>query len=118
MIERTLHRDYYFSPEIFQQEKERIFCREWVGAGREEELPARAITWSLEVAGESLIVVRTREGELAAHYNVCRHRGSPPGPRGLQGSPSPAQFAVPITPGPTVWPASFVPPPSWMRKTG
>jgi phenylpropionate dioxygenase-like ring-hydroxylating dioxygenase large terminal subunit len=30
----------------------------------------------LEVAGESLILVRTRQGALAAHYNVCRHRGS------------------------------------------
>jgi Rieske 2Fe-2S family protein len=28
------------------------------------------------VAGESVLVVRTREGGLAAHYNVCRHRGS------------------------------------------
>jgi hypothetical protein len=26
-MERTLHRDCYFSPEIFQQEKEQIFCR-------------------------------------------------------------------------------------------
>jgi nitrite reductase/ring-hydroxylating ferredoxin subunit len=30
----------------------------------------------LEVLGESVLVVRTREGALAAHYNVCQHRGS------------------------------------------
>ncbi len=29
-----------------------------------------------DVAGESVLVVRTRDGGLAAHYNVCRHRGS------------------------------------------
>jgi Rieske 2Fe-2S family protein len=30
----------------------------------------------LEVAGESILVVRTAKGELKAHYNVCRHRGA------------------------------------------
>jgi phenylpropionate dioxygenase-like ring-hydroxylating dioxygenase large terminal subunit len=39
MMERTLHRDFYFSDEIFELEKEKIFCREWVCAGWEEEVP-------------------------------------------------------------------------------
>jgi glycine betaine catabolism A len=30
----------------------------------------------VDVAGESVLLVRTRAGELRAHYNVCRHRGS------------------------------------------
>jgi glycine betaine catabolism A len=76
MTERTLHREYYFSPEIFQEEKERIFCREWFCAGREEEIPAPGYYVAVDVAGESVIVVRNREGALRAHYNVCRHRGS------------------------------------------
>src|SRR4029453_1834454 len=29
-----------------------------------------------EVAGESIIVVRGKDGVLRAFYNVCRHRGS------------------------------------------
>lgn len=75
-MEQTLHRDFYFSPEIFAQERERIFCREWVCAGREEELLHPGDYLVLEVGGESVLVVRTLEGALAAHYNVCRHRGS------------------------------------------
>jgi glycine betaine catabolism A len=86
VIEPTLHRDYYFSPAIFQQEKERIFFREWFCAGREEELPEPGDYLVLEVAGESLIVVRTRQGDLAAHYNVCCHRGSRLVPEGGKGS--------------------------------
>ena len=31
---------------------------------------------AVDVAGESVIVVRTKAGELRAFYNVCRHRGS------------------------------------------
>jgi phenylpropionate dioxygenase-like ring-hydroxylating dioxygenase large terminal subunit len=76
MLERTLHRAYYITPEIYQQEKERIFCREWFCVGREEEIPDPGDYLALDVAGESIIVVRTRPGTLSAHYNVCRHRGS------------------------------------------
>jgi len=86
MMERTLGREFYFSDEIFGREKERIFCREWFCAGREEELPAPGDYLVLEVAGESVLVVRTREGTLAAHYNVCRHRGSRLVPEGGRGS--------------------------------
>ena len=75
-LERTLPREAYFSEEVFQRERERIFHREWFCAGREEELPGPGDYLLLDVAGESVIVVRTREGGLAAHYNVCRHRGS------------------------------------------
>jgi glycine betaine catabolism A len=75
-MEPTLHRDFYFSDKIFQEERERIFWREWFCAGREEDLPGSGNYVSLDVAGESILVVRTRDGSLAAHYNVCRHRGS------------------------------------------
>ena len=85
-MEHTLHRDFYFSDEIFQREKDRIFCREWICAGREEELHRPGDYVVLEVAGESVLVVRTREGALAAHYNVCRHRGSRLLPQGTKGS--------------------------------
>jgi Rieske 2Fe-2S family protein len=75
-MERTLQRDFYFSGDIFQREKERIFFREWFCAGREEEVPNPGDYLVLDVAGESVLVVRTSERNLAAHYNVCRHRGS------------------------------------------
>jgi glycine betaine catabolism A len=88
-MESTLHRDFYFSPEVFRQEQDRIFYREWFCAGRGEELPAAGDYQATDVAGESVIVVRTREGRLAAHYNVCRHRGSRLVPEGSNGSLGP-----------------------------
>jgi Rieske 2Fe-2S family protein len=30
----------------------------------------------LDLLGESVLLVRTKEGKLKAHYNVCRHRGA------------------------------------------
>lgn len=85
-LERTLPREYYLSPEIFAREKERIFCREWFCVGREEELAAPGDYVARNVAGESILVVRTRDGGLAGHYNVCRHRGSQLVPDGGAGS--------------------------------
>ncbi len=74
-LEPTLPRAAYVSAEFFAQEKEQIFAQEWVCVGREEALPHVGDYLLVELLGESIIVVRTRTGELRAHYNVCRHRG-------------------------------------------
>jgi Rieske 2Fe-2S family protein len=73
---KSLPSSYYRSQEIFTREKERIFSREWFCAGREEQLPNAGDFLVLDVVGESILVVRTKDGRLAAHYNVCRHRGA------------------------------------------
>jgi Rieske 2Fe-2S family protein len=85
-LERTLHRDCYLSDGFFALERERIFFREWFCAAREEEVPAPGDYLAREVAGESVLVVRGRDGQLAAYYNVCRHRGSQLVPAGSRGS--------------------------------
>jgi Rieske 2Fe-2S family protein len=75
-LEPTLPRDCYLSEPLYQREKEAIFCREWFCVGRDEEVPEPGDYLLLEVTGESVLVVRTREGTIRAHYNLCRHRGS------------------------------------------
>ena len=74
-LQKSLPSFYYTSHEIFEREKELIFAREWFCAGRQEELPPGNHS-VLEVAGESILAVRTANGELRAHYHVCRHRGA------------------------------------------
>ena len=75
-LQRTLPTPWYRSPDIFQIEKERIFCREWLTVCREEELPGPGDSQVLDVLGESILLVRNREGRIRAFYNVCRHRGA------------------------------------------
>jgi Rieske 2Fe-2S family protein len=75
-LQKSLPASYYWSEEIFAQEKEKIFFSEWFCAGREEQLPNPGDHLVLEVVGQSILVVKTKEGELRAHYNVCRHRGA------------------------------------------
>ena len=66
----------YWAPEIYELEKERLFYRHWFCVGRAEELPEAGAFLTRDVAGESVLVARARDGSLRAFYNVCRHRGT------------------------------------------
>lgn len=72
----TLPGHYYTAPEVHAAEAERIFAGRWACALRSEDVAEPGDYKLVELAGESLIVVRDRERKLHAHYNVCRHRGT------------------------------------------
>jgi len=76
LLEPTLPSSWYRSNEVYRAEKERIFCREWIAVCREAEVPSPGDSLVLDVLGESILLVRNREGVLRAFHNVCRHRGS------------------------------------------
>jgi glycine betaine catabolism A len=67
---------WYLRPEAFARERERVLYRQWFCAGRADQVQRPGSLVVVDVAGESVLLVRTRAGELRAHYNVCRHRGS------------------------------------------
>lgn len=73
---RGLPREAYISDEIFAAEQERIFRNNWFFAGHSIELPASGDYVTLDVGGAPVVIVRGRGGELHAHHNICRHRGS------------------------------------------
>src|SRR5262245_47260379 len=72
----TLPGEYYTSPEIFAREAQTIFSRRWLCAGRADSLPAAGDYALFEAGGESLLLVRGKDGRLRAFFNVCRHRGT------------------------------------------
>lgn len=73
---RTLEQRWYVSDSVFSQERERIFSRSWICAGRASEIARPGQFVTTDVAGESLIVTRDGAGKMHAFYNVCRHRGT------------------------------------------
>jgi len=75
-LEQTLPSSWYCDARIFKLEKERIFAREWLCVGREEDVAAPGDYKLLDVLGESILLVRNARGALRAFYNVCRHRGA------------------------------------------
>jgi phenylpropionate dioxygenase-like ring-hydroxylating dioxygenase large terminal subunit len=72
----ALPRSFYKHPDIFQQDLRHFVMAHWHCAGHVSMAPAPGDYFTLEIAGESVIVVRGNDGELRAMLNVCRHRGS------------------------------------------
>jgi len=66
----------YSSEAVYEAERERLFFRGWVCIGRVEEIANPGDYLVRDVVGESVFVVRNRDGELRAFYNVCAHRGT------------------------------------------
>ena len=73
---RAMPKSVYTSPEFLAQEHAHIFATEWLCAGRAESLPNPGDYLTTEIAGEPIIVLRDRDGNLRAMSNVCRHRMS------------------------------------------
>ncbi len=73
---RTLAAAWYTSPEIFARERERLIARGWTYVGRAEQVADPGDYIVVNVAGESLIVIRDTQHRLRAFFNVCRHRGT------------------------------------------
>jgi Rieske 2Fe-2S family protein len=73
---KTLPQRYFVAPEVFEEEQEKIFARQWVLVGHQSEVAKPGDFFVAEVAGESLIVTRDRAQTVRGFYNVCRHRGT------------------------------------------
>ncbi len=75
-MRETLPYRCYLEPEVFAAERERLFARQWVLVGRDEDV-ARSGDWRrVEVVSEQLLLVRGEDGLLRAFANTCRHRGA------------------------------------------
>jgi phenylpropionate dioxygenase-like ring-hydroxylating dioxygenase large terminal subunit len=66
---------WYTDAEILRLEQERIFRRSWQYAGHTGELSEPGSYFTCTAGHVPVVVTRTREGELNAFVNVCRHRG-------------------------------------------
>ncbi len=66
----------YTSDAFLNAEIEHIFKRDWFCAGRASALSTPGDYTTLELAGQPIMVVRTRAGEIRAQSNVCLHRMS------------------------------------------
>jgi choline monooxygenase len=66
----------FTSERFYAAEQDRIFMKAWVFIGRVDELPNPNDYLTMNIAGESVIVMRDRKGGLAAFSNSCMHRGA------------------------------------------
>ncbi|MEB6592625.1 MULTISPECIES: aromatic ring-hydroxylating dioxygenase subunit alpha [Pseudomonas] len=66
----------YNDADVYRQDLEQIWHREWIFAGHTFELekPGQYIT--LQIGDYPVAVVRGSDGQVRAFHNACRHRGS------------------------------------------
>jgi phenylpropionate dioxygenase-like ring-hydroxylating dioxygenase large terminal subunit len=73
---RALAQEFYTDADIYERDINEIFLKSWLYAGHSSEIPNVGDWFLFELAGESVIIVRSTENEISAILNVCRHRGS------------------------------------------
>ncbi len=71
-----LPRPLYHDELLYRAEMEGIWRTGWLYAGASCQIPNPGDYFLYEVDGDSIIIVRDKEGAVQALYNVCRHRGS------------------------------------------
>jgi Rieske 2Fe-2S family protein len=72
----TLRGSYYTDDNIFALEQEKIFERMWFCAVRASDIPKPGTFRTVQVGRESILLTRSRTGEVRGFFNVCRHRGA------------------------------------------
>jgi len=72
----TIPAQWYLDRRIEDLERERVFGCNWIAVGRADQVAEAGQFFTMELAGEPLVVVRGLDGELRAFYNVCRHHAA------------------------------------------
>ncbi len=73
----TIPSAWYTDPAFHDLDRDAVFAATWQHVADVHQLARSGDHVVGEVAGEPIIVVRGKDGELRAFYNVCRHRGGP-----------------------------------------
>ena len=72
----SLEQPFYTCPEIYRLDIDRVISPQWQYVDHVSRVQNPGDYLVYEIAEESIIIVRGLDGELRAHFNVCRHRGS------------------------------------------
>ncbi|MET4806191.1 aromatic ring-hydroxylating dioxygenase subunit alpha [Limibacillus sp. MBR-115] len=67
---------WYWDPEIFAVEQERIFKRTWMAVCFSHEIANTGDVYPAKVAGAEVVIVRSPDGSASAFHNICRHRAA------------------------------------------
>src|SRR5688572_3226275 len=73
----TIPSAWYVDPRFHELDREAVFASSWQLVAHAGQLRNPGDHVIAMVAVNPIIVVRGKDGELRAFYNVCRHRGGP-----------------------------------------
>jgi len=86
----TIPVEAYISQDYARAERDKLWRKVWLQAGRLEEIPKVGNFLTFEIFDDSVVIVRTAPDQIRAYHNVCSHRGRrlvdvPKGARNAQG---------------------------------
>ena len=73
---KTLPQDFYTDEGIFTDEMKTIYFKQWLMVDHVTRIKNPGDYFVFEAEKESIIIIRGRDNEVRAFYNVCTHRGS------------------------------------------
>jgi phenylpropionate dioxygenase-like ring-hydroxylating dioxygenase large terminal subunit len=71
-----VHGSLYYDPEIFHEEIEKIWHREWIWVGHSSEVQTPGDYCAKLIGLQPVIMVRDEDGEVRLFMNRCPHRGN------------------------------------------
>ncbi len=72
----TVPARWYTDPAMLASERSKVFGRTWQAVGHAADVAAPGRYLAADIAGEPVLVTRTKDGQLHAFSNVCRHRAA------------------------------------------
>ncbi len=72
----SLPQAFYTSNEVFENDLKNIHFKYWLYAGHASQLKVRGDYFTYEIGNESIIIIKDKNLNIKAFYNVCPHRGS------------------------------------------
>ena len=70
----SINKVCYIDPQFLKVEQAQIFRKSWQFVCHEEKLNDVGSYITVDIQGQSIVVIRADNGELKAFYNVCKHR--------------------------------------------
>lgn len=72
----TLPSACYTAPSFLETEKQKVFWKSWQMVGNIAQVSEPGTYFTVDLLGQPLLIVRTKEKGIKAFHNVCRHRAS------------------------------------------
>lgn len=66
--------EMYTSEAVSEHERSHLFSRQWLCAGRTEDIPSPGDYLCFQLGEQPAVIIRQRDGSVLAFANVCRHR--------------------------------------------